>query len=309
MRVLQKIPLFSILPILALLLNALVWGISWWPFRQLEARGLHPLWTTVVIYVFSTSCLMLSKPHALGQLLHAPGLWVLMLAFGMTNAAFNWGVVVGDVVRVVFLFYLMPLWVALLARFILGESFTLLILLRLLLALLGAAFVLWPESGAPKTGWYLHFSDVLGLLGGFAFALTNVMLRHQAQRSEESRALAMFMGGMSVAGVLACTLSLRGVIDGPPSLAWGWSSAIFCLAVLFMSSNLLLQYGAARLPANVTSIVMLIEVVFAAVSAILFGAGVLTTKLMIGGALILLAAILSVSSKKVGDEESCPTLS
>jgi hypothetical protein len=31
------------LPVLALTLNAFVWGTSWWPFRQLEARGLHPL--------------------------------------------------------------------------------------------------------------------------------------------------------------------------------------------------------------------------------------------------------------------------
>ncbi len=92
------------------------------------------------------------------------------------------------------------------------------------------------------------------------------------------------------------------MIASPPNWAWGWSSAIVCLAILFMLSNLLLQYGAARLPANVTAIVMLIEVVFAAVSAILFGAGVLTPKLMIGGMLILIAAALSVWMQKAGDE-------
>lgn len=294
---------FSPLPIAALIFNALVWGVSWWPFRQLEVQGLHPLWTTVCMYVLSASTIMLSKPHALGQVLRAPGLWVLMLAFGATNAAFNWGVVVGDVVRVVFLFYLMPLWVAFLARFILGERFTMLTFLRLLIALLGAAFVLWPEHGEQKMGWYLHFSDVLGLIGGFSFALTNVMLRHQACCSEEGKALSMFIGGILVPGTLACTLCLQSMIASPPNWAWGWGSAVVCLAILFMSSNLLLQYGAARLPANVTSIVMLIEVVFAAVSAILFGAGVLTIKLMIGGALILIAAALSVwSKKKAGDE-------
>ena len=212
-----SLSVFSILPIVALIFNALVWGISWWPFRQLEAQGLHPLWTTLGMYVLSASTVMLSKPHALGQVLRTPGLWVLMLAFGTTNAAFNWGVVVGDVVRVVFLFYLMPLWVALLARFFLGERFTMLTLLRLWIALLGAAFVLWPDHGVPKTGWYLHFSDVLGLIGGFSFALTNVMLRHQACRSEEGKALSMFIGGILVPGTLACTLCLQGMIASEAS--------------------------------------------------------------------------------------------
>ena len=30
-------------PVLALMVNAFVWGVSWWPFRHLQAIGLHPL--------------------------------------------------------------------------------------------------------------------------------------------------------------------------------------------------------------------------------------------------------------------------
>jgi len=32
------------------MLNAFVWGVSWWPFRELHGRGLHPLWATALIY-------------------------------------------------------------------------------------------------------------------------------------------------------------------------------------------------------------------------------------------------------------------
>ena len=39
----------------------------------------------------------------------------------MTNVGFNWAVTMGDVVRVVLLFYLMPLWAVLLAWPLLGE--------------------------------------------------------------------------------------------------------------------------------------------------------------------------------------------
>ena len=35
----------------ALMVNALVFGLSWWPFRQLQALGLHPMWTTSLTYL------------------------------------------------------------------------------------------------------------------------------------------------------------------------------------------------------------------------------------------------------------------
>ena len=43
----------SALPAFALVFNALVWGASWWPFRQLESQGLHPLWATVFVYLLA----------------------------------------------------------------------------------------------------------------------------------------------------------------------------------------------------------------------------------------------------------------
>ena len=179
-------------PALALTLNAFTWGVSWWPFRQLEAAGLHPLWATVMIYALAVLAITLWRPVAWRQLFTTPVLWVLVLASGTTNAAFNWAVTLGDVVRVVLLFYLMPLWAVLLARVLLGERFTIDAVLRVLLALAGAAVVLWPADGA---GWPLPRSlpDWLGIVGGFSFALNNVMLRREAQRPEAARSLAMFL--------------------------------------------------------------------------------------------------------------------
>ena len=143
-------------PAAALTLNALVWGTSWWPLRQLAERGLHPLWATAIIYAVAAAVILLLRPGALAQVLRTPVLWVLMLAAGTTNAAFNWGVVAGDVVRVVLLFYLMPLWTVLFARALLREPITPQAGARVLLALLGAAVVLWPPgsgwSGSPRGG-------------------------------------------------------------------------------------------------------------------------------------------------------------
>ena len=287
--------LFVRWPALALLLNALVWGTSWWPFRHLQSLGLHPLWATVFVYAVAVAVIVVARPAALGQLLRTPVLWVLLLAAGTTNAAFNWAVVIGDVVRVVLLFYLMPLWAALLARVLLHEALSRAALARVLLALAGAAIVLWPEaaSGWDQLPLPRSLPDWLGVVGGFSFALNNVMLRREAHRPEEGRALAMFGGGAVVAGGLASVLALQGLIAPPPVPSLSWLAGIGALALMFLGGNLALQFGAARLRANVTSVVMLTEVVFASVSAQWLGAGVLTPRLLLGGSLIVLAALLS----------------
>lgn len=276
--------------------NALVWGLSWWPLRQLEAQGIHPLWATVLVYVPAAVVIAVARPRAVGQLLRGRSLWVVMLAAGATNAAFNWGTVVGDVVRVVLLFYLMPLWSVLLARWILKESLTWVAGIRMVLALVGAGIVLGTPGAAGASVLPLpqSLADWLGVLGGFCFALNNVMLKRSAHLPEEGRVLAMFVGGAVVAGMLAVGLSVQGGIDWPVSsgAAWPWwvPALVLTLSALFLCSNLALQFGAVRLPVAVSSVLMLSEVLFASVSAALLGAGQITGRLLLGGALIVLAA-------------------
>lgn len=280
-----------LLPYLALVCNALIWGLSWWPFRQFQAAGLHPLWTTVVLYLISLAVVWFSARDAWGEFLRTPALWLIMLAAGTTNTAFNWGVALGDVVRVVLLFYLMPLWALLLARLILGERLTRLAALRMVLALGGAVAVLMPEQG----GFPLPagLADWLGVLGGFTFALNNVMLRREAARSPHARALAMFGGGALVAGVVASVLAGAGQLGWPQLPGWVWLAPLCGMALLFFFSNMSLQFGASRLPANVTAIVMLTEVPVAAGSALWLGGGSLDAKTAIGGLCILAAALLA----------------
>lgn len=282
-------------PALALVLNAFIWGTSWWAFRQLHEAGLHPLWTTAAIYAMAVLAIAAARPAALRELLRTPVLWLILLASGTTNATFNWGVTVGDVVRVVLLFYLMPLWAVLLARLVLKEALTGPALLRVAMALAGALIVLWPENGQPLGA--LQLTDLLGLVGGFSFALNNVLLRREAARSESARALAMFCGGTLVAGGLAALLAsgASASVPWPQAMGMGWWLFATALGSLFLLSNLALQYGAARLPANATAVIMLTEVLFASASAVALGAGVVTPTLALGGALIVGAALLAAA--------------
>ena len=297
----------------ALIVNAAVWGLSWWPFRRLDELGLHPLWATTFVYAVISVLLLAVRPRSVQELLRPGPLWVLVAAAGTTNAAFNWAVSIGDVVRVVLLFYLMPLWAVLLARVLLHEAITPRAVVRVALGLCGAFIVLWPEDGlrhfssgaatdaqagglADLLGRALEggLADALALIGGFSFALNNVMLRRQASSSEAARAAAMFLGGSLVAGVLGLVLVQAGSVAAPRWEAaaqwWPWALA---LSTAFLGANLALQYGATRLPASRTAVIMLTEVLFASVSAALMGAGLITPTLLLGGLCILASAWLA----------------
>ncbi len=277
-----------------LLLNALTWGISWWPFRALQSLGLHPLWSTALMYGLVAVGLLASMPGAWRAFLRPSGLWLLLVSSGLTNVCFNWAVTVGDVVRVVLLFYLMPAWVVLLAWALLDERPAPRSLGRVALAMVGVAVVLKTDGQA----WPVPHSlaDWLALAGGFCFGLTNVLLRRLRGTSTASTMLAMFAGGATMAALVAWWGGWSGVVPPVPALAWDWVLGIVALGVVFMVGNLGLQYGAARLSAGTTSIVMLSEVVFASVSAVALGAGVLSVQVVLGATLILLAALLSVRS-------------
>lgn len=285
-------PARPVLAALALLVNAFIWGVSWWPFRYLQSLGVHPLWATALMYALVVALIVARWPRALRQFAGTPVLWLLAGAAGCTNAAFNWAVSIGDVVRVVLLFYLMPLWSVLLARVLLGERLTPWAALRVALALAGAIVVLKP-AGA---GWPLPsgLPDWLGLAGGISFALNNVMLRREAQRAPEGRALAMFFGGMAVAGGLALVLGALGHVPPPPPPRPEWVGVALLLTGSMLAANLALQYGAARLRASSMSVIMLGEVVFAAASSVVLDDQPLTVRLVVGGGLILLASALSV---------------
>jgi drug/metabolite transporter (DMT)-like permease len=287
-------------PVLALLLNALAWGVAWWPFRQLQSLGLHPLWATACIYGLAASVIGLWRPQALGQVVRLPSLWGILIASGLTNAAFNWAVSIGDVVRMVLLFYLMPLWSLLLARRLLGEAVTAGACVRAVLAVVGAACVLAGPAAAAAgiQASSTSLDDALALLAGFAFALNTVLLRRAAAVPREGRAMAMFLGGALVAGAAATLLSGAG---DAASLAVTWPGApaawvvpVAGLALAFLIVNLCLQYAVARLSARVTAVVLPCEVLFAAVTAVWWGGASLHLGLVVGGVCILSAAMASV---------------
>ena len=284
----------------ALVVNAFVWGVSWWPFRQLQGYGLHPLWATSLIYLVIAAGVLLLHFKAWRGLLACPPLWLMGIAAGLTNVGFNWAVTLGDVVRVVLLFYLMPAWSVVVAWLLLAEKPSAASLLRLLLAMAGVLVVL----KTPDSAWPLPqgAADWLAIAAGFSFAVTNCLLRKYGGTPSGARMLAMFGGS----GVLALAAALAGwwlqKLPGPALQAAGFP-VLLGLGLAFIASNTALQYGAAQLAAATTAIVMLTEILFASVSSAALGAAQFTPRILIGGSLIVLAAVLAAVAPSAEDRQ------
>ena len=280
--------------VLGLLINSTVWGLSWMPFRSLAQDGVHPLWATAIIYALGTVAVIVSRARALREFAQVPALLLLALAAGLTNALFNSAVAIGDVVRVVLLFYLMPVWTVLLARWLLDERFTTRALARVALGVGGAMMVLYdPVIGLPLPGWSgSGLADWMAIAGGMAFALNNVTLRRLSASSESARTIAMLAGGVLLAGSAGALLAVPGFIAWPTFSAPGTLSTLALWSVLFLLANMGLQYGAARLPANITAVVMLSEVLVATGSSWWAGTAELRMQDLIGGIMIIAAPFL-----------------
>lgn len=281
-------------PYFALLFNAMVWGLSWWPFKTMHAAGLAAPWATSLIYAVLVLCTTLLAPRSWAALRTMPALWLLALSSGLTNVAFNTASSTGDVVRVILLFYLMPAWTVLLAWKFLGERPTAQGLLRLALAFGGMALVIVP-AGASWSSLTADIAlpDYLAVFGGFCFAITNVILRRTNDAPGTARMLAMFLGCM-VMGLTAANVGhALGALPGLPAPHTTWVLCAAGLAVFMTVGNWALQYGAARLPTATTSLIMLSEVLFATLSAWLLGATELTPRMLLGGALIISGALLA----------------
>ncbi len=281
----------SWLPVAALLFAASFWGSIWYPLRELEAAGLAGLWATWIMFGMATLVSGLLAWPRRRELLAHPGLLLLLaLAGGWMNTAFVLAMLEGNVLRVLLLFYLSPLWSTLLGWWWLGERPSRSGLLTLALATLGAVVMLWnPQLGLP---WPQGWADWLALSAGLTFSLSNVLLRRLQHLSESLRVFAGVAGVVLVAGVW---LLLAG-LDFPTVGLGVWGAAALLGGVGIILAGLTVVYGVSHMPVHRSAIIMLFELVAGAVSSQWLTDEVVTMMEWLGGGLIVLGAYLAARS-------------
>lgn len=280
---------------LALLTGAIVWGMIWYPYRLLEQTGISGLRASVLSYLVALGLgLLFLHPH-LRDLKWRRISWTLLL-LGVTAGACNLGYVLatlhGEVMRVLLLFYLAPLWTVAWSRLLLKERLNRAGAAVVALSLCGAVTMLWrPELGAP---WPANPAEWLGLAAGFMFALSNVLVRRTAHLTIEIKSLAVF------AGVVLLGLAVMPLDIPPPGAALGmmqmqpWHWALLgLLGVILLLINLVVQHGLTHTPANQAIVIFLFELVVAALSSWLLAGETMGIQEWAGGAMIIAASLFS----------------
>jgi len=278
------------LPVASLLVGASLWGVVRYPYRLLGAAGLDGAWASALTYGVA---LAVGSAIFLGHwrdVARAPWACLAMgLAIGWSNLAYVIGVLEGEVMRVLLLFYLAPLWTVPLARVLLGERLDARGALVMAVALAGAAVMLWhPEAGAP---WPSSRAEWLGLVAGFFFALGNVLVRALAQLRDTTKSLAIW-AGVTAAALLYLPWAPTAAPAAMAAAAASWPVWV-AVGFALLAMSLALQYGLSRVPANRAIVILLFELAVAAVASYYLASETLRTQDWIGGALVVAASLAS----------------
>lgn len=281
----------KLLAVTCALTTALVWGLMWFPFRTLHEAGFSTAATSLTVYLVSAALgVVLFREVFRREARFEFILLPLALLYGWCNFSYTWAVSEGQVMRVLLLFYLSPLWSALFSWLLLHERLSRIGWLVIAMSLGGMLVILY-RPGLFSGDFFSSRADWLALSGGISFALGNVL-------SKRAHALPVALKSAMVwLGVAACGLASllwRGQLGAELMLLHGEVLLIvLVLGVTLLATSIISMHGLSILPATQVMTLMLMELLFAAISAYLLAGERMQLQEWIGGALIASASLLS----------------
>ena len=285
----------NLMPLASVLSGALVWGLIWYPYRVLQDAGVSGALATLIIYLLAMLCGAFMLPRVWRELrLHnkaGAGWWAvaLLLSAGWTNLGYVLAVLHGEVMRVLLLFYLAPLWTILFAYWLLDERLNRYGYLIIALSFSGAFIMLWePQLGLPLPG---NFAEWIGLSAGMGFALSNVVSRRAAHLSVEARSYSVWLGTALLTAPLLWWQG--GLPDQLLAIDVQASLVLALLGIVIYTTSFAVQYALAHLPANRAIILFLFELVAAAISSYFLAGEAMQWRDWAGASLIISASLLS----------------
>jgi len=283
------------LPVAGVLSGALVWGLIWYPYRVLQDAGISGVMATFLTYFLALLCGAFVLPRVWRERSTLGG-WALLLALstGWANLGYVLGMLQGEVMRVLLLFYLAPVWTVLFSFWLLGERLNRYGYAIVALSL-GGAFIM---LGRPGLGLPLPHNPAewLGLSAGMGFALSNVVSRRAGHLSVEVKSFSLWLG--TVALTLPFLLWQGGLAAQVATISAASWLLLALMGVVLCATSFAVQYGVTHLPANRAIVLLLSELVFAAISSGLLAHELLGVRDGLGALLIVAASLLSGRSMR-----------
>lgn len=292
-------PRTDLLPSLAVAVSGVLWGLFWMPFRALGEAGFEGGWASVAFYLGSTLVLV---PAALirRHRLRSAG-WSLVFTGAIAGAAFSLyatALLLTEVVRVLLLFYLTPVWGTLLGRLLLGERITANRATALALGLAGLAVILGFDGGFPLPR---NAGDWMALISGIAWAYGSLRIYIRPHIEVYETTFAFFAGGTLVTAAVALLPAAGNeMIPTWEALESGWPWLALLIALFGVPPVVMTLWGAAHLSPGRVGILLMGEVVVGVASAAVWSGEPFGAREAVGTVLIVGAAVIETVERRSG---------
>lgn len=286
-----------------LLFSASLWGLSWMPLKWFSAQGLSGPVVSLVSYGAVALCALalVWRERAAWRAQWRPLLAIAVVG-GWANTSFVNALMVGDVVRVMFLFYLSPVWSVLGGWLFLKEHIPPTRWAAVVAAIVGLWLVLGGPGGVELS---LSLSDGLALFAGLAYAGNNLIARAAQGVSLRSKTIAIFIG----CGVISLLITTAFGQRVPALSASTWLAMLTYGFVWLLLATATWQFGVTHLESSRAGVILLAELVVAVLTALWFGGEALTPMGWAGGTLIAAAALVEALDNRTTDPrpQTAPT--
>ncbi len=287
----------GIWPTAALFAAAGAAGFNWLPLRYIAGQGLQSAWAGLALAIVSLAILLPFLPWR--------GNWdrrliASILYSGLLNGGalglYCASMLLTDVVRTLLLFYVAPMWGALLSRFVLGEKLSPARLAAIAMCIGGMLAILGDEHGLP---WPHNAGDWLALLSGIIFAYGSLRVYEAPAVSAKAQTASTMAGCIAVSAFVLLILpsSLAGAV---PALSDKLllSLLVYALAMI-LPINWLWLWSAKYLPPSRVSLIFSLEAVVGIVTAALLAGEPFGWREAIGSVLVVGSTVVDVVGHRV----------
>ncbi len=213
--------------------------------------------------------------------------WIYALVGGITNISYALAVINGELVRVMLLFFLSPVWTIPFTYWLLKEQIFPKNILAAILSVLGACIILWhPNLLISK----IAISDFYAIIGGIGFALTNVLARYYNYFTVKEKSYSIWFGVILITLIVVPFFPLN-IIES--SLNLNIFFILFLLGLALLLTTMVVQLGLTMIEAVKASPIFLFEIIVVGISGYYLANELLSLKDFLGGIFIILGVLIS----------------
>ena len=272
--------------------SGLVFGIYWIPLRALEQAGFSGIWATAVFNLSATFFLLplilLRWRRFFG------GHWrfhFIAAGSGLGYVFYGSAFVYTEVISVIVLFYLMPIWGFLLARVFTGDLITPLRWVSMMIAIIGLLIILGEGSTIPIPK---NIGDWMALSAGLIWAGVALMILTEKQISPIDITIGLIFWGAVFALCMALLATWQGLEPSPQwqnlgaELKWLLPFAL----IVIIPAGLATMYSPTKLNPGIVGLLFMTEISVATTTAAIWAGEPFGLHQLIGVTLITCAGVL-----------------